>query len=224
MEEQNVKVIDVYDVLKFLWKSKLLILIFMVLMVGIAAFGINRNVKPSYMTSIQVRLPQYVDDRTVNTAVSYATDNMLINFYKQRNMDPDYPDIAVTATAVKNSTIIRIQFAGENPEQIKKFADDYQMEYTKGLNQFVNEKAINDFKISQAQNNSSVNLTQSDKNLPSAKAEVIKDGGVPTLNLNAGVKWKNIIKFGILGFLIGCGISMLCYAVKLVKISGKSKN
>lgn len=223
MEEQNVKVIDIYDVLKFLWKSKLLILICTILMVGIAVLVVNRNVKPSYMTSVQIRLPQYVDDRTVNTAVSYATDNMLINFYKQCNMDPDYPNITVTATAIKNSTIIKIQFVGQEPEEIKKFADAYQAEYTKGLNQFINEKAIHDFKISQAQSNSPGNLTQLDKNLPSAKAEVIKDGGVPTLNLNAGVKWKNIIKFGIWGFLIGCGIGMIRCAIRLFKVSEKGK-
>lgn len=120
MEEQNVKVIDVYDVLKFLWKSKLLILICTILMAGVAAFGVNRNVKPSYMTSVQVRLPQYVDNRTVNIAVTYATGNMLINFYKQQDMNPDNPDITITAEAIKNSTIVRIQFVGQEPERIKE--------------------------------------------------------------------------------------------------------
>lgn len=224
MEEQNVKVIDVYDVLKFLWKSKILILICIILMIGVAIFGINRNVKPSYMTSIQVRLPQYVDDRTVNTAVTYAMGNMLINFYKQQDMNPDNPDITITAEAIKNSTIVRIQFVGQEPERIKEFADTYQIAYINGLNQFVNEKAINDFEISQAQNNSSESLTQLEKNLPLAKAEVIKDGGIPTSDLNANTKLKNIIKFGILGFLIGCGISVVCYAVRLFKVNEKGKN
>lgn len=113
---------------------------------------------------------------------------------------------------------------GKNLNESKKFADAYQIAYINGLNQFVNEKAINDFEISQAQNNSSESLTQLEKNLPLAKAEVIKDGGIPTSDLNANTKLKNIIKFGILGFLIGCGISVVRYAVRLFKVSEKGKN
>lgn len=217
MEEQNVKVIDLGDVLKYLWKSKIVILACTVVMIGVAVFGVNRKVKPSYMTSIQVRLPQYVDDRTVNTAVSYATGNLLKDYYKELNMDPDNPDITVEAKAIKDSTVVRIQFSGQEPEKIKQFADDFQVKYINGLNQFVNEKAINDFEVSMVQSNSSVNLSQWEKDLPLAKAEVIKDGGVPSQDLNGSAKTKNIVKFGIFGVLLGCGISLVRYGIMVLK-------
>jgi uncharacterized protein involved in exopolysaccharide biosynthesis len=223
MEEQNVKVIDLGDVLKYLWKSKIVILACTIIMIGVAIFGVNRKVKPSYMTSIQVRLPQYVDDRTVNTAVSYAKGNSLIQFYKSQNMDPDYPDIIVDAKPIKNSTIVRIEFRGQEPKKIKEFADAYQIIYVDGINQFINEKAINDIEISKAQSNSTEKLTQLEANLPLAKATVQKDGGIPSLDYNADVKRKNIIKFGVFGLIIGCGISMVRFGAQIVKMSRELK-
>lgn len=217
MKEQNIKVIDLSDMIKFLWKSKIIILSCTILMIGLAIFGVNRNVKPSYMTSIQVRLPQYVDNRTVNTAVSYANGNLLKEYYRDLNMDPDYPNIKVISKAIKDSTIIRVQFVGQEPEHIKQFADGYQIKYINGLNRFINETAINDFEVSMVKSNSSINLSQLEKTLPLAKAEVIKDAGIPTENLNASVKTQNIIKFGALGLLLGCGISLVRYCALILR-------
>lgn len=219
MEEQNIKVIDLGDVLKYLWKSKFVILVCVIVMIGVAVFGVNRKVKPSYMTSIQVRLPQYVDDRTVNTAVSYAKGNSLIQFYKYQNMDPDYPDIVVDAKPIKNSTIVRIEFRGQEPKKIKEFADAYQMIYVDGINQFINEKAINDIEISKAQSDSAGNLIQLEENFPLVKAKVQKDGGIPSFDYNADVKGKNIIKFGVFGLIIGFGISLVRFGTQIVKMN-----
>lgn len=215
MNENNVKVIDLYDVLKFLWHSKLVILIAMLVMIGVAVLGINRNVQPAYMTSILVRMPQYVDDRTVNTAVAYATGDMLNNLYKEQHMDPDNPEISVEATPVKASTIVSVQFTGTDPEAIKAFSDVYQTAFVNGVNQFANEKMISDLAI--LQGSSDRNQMPGVVTQPSGKAEVIKSSGVPTANLNAGVKTKNIVKFAIFGFILGCGISLIRYGWRILK-------
>ena len=86
-----------------------------------------------------------------------------------------------------------------------------------GMNRFINETAINDFEVSMVQSNSSINLSQLEKTLPLAKAEVIKDAGIPTENLNASVKTKNIIKFGVLGLLLGYGISLVRYCALILR-------
>lgn len=215
MNENNVKVIDLYDVLKFLWHSKLVILIAMLVMIGVAALGVNRNVQPAYMTSILVRMPQYVDDRTVNTAVAYATGDMLTNLYKEQQMDPDNPDISVAASPVKASTIVRVQFTGTDPQAIKAFSDAYQTAFVNGINQFVNENVLSGLAVLQGSPERTQIPTMT--TLPTGKAEVVKMGGVPTADLNAGVKTKNIVKFAIFGFILGCGISLIRYGWRILK-------
>lgn len=216
MNENNVKVIDLYDVLKFLWHSKLVILIAMLVMIGVAVLGVNRNVQPAYMTSILVRMPQYVDDRTVNTAVAYATGDMLANVYVEQHMDLGNPAITVEATPVKGSTIVRVQFTGTDPEAIKAFSDVYQTAFINGVNQFVNESVLSNLAVLQGSNLERT-LTPSTTALPTGKAEVIKMGAVPTANLNAGVKTKNIVKFAVFGFILGCGISLIRYGWRILK-------
>lgn len=216
VNENKVKVIDLYDVLKFLWHSKLVILIAMLVMIGVAVLGVNRNVQPAYMTSILVRMPQYVDDRTVNTAVAYATGDMLANVYVEQHIDLENPAITVKASPVKNSTIVRVQFTGTNQQAIKTFSDAYQTAFVNGINQFVNESVLSNLAVIQGGNLERTSIPSTTA-LPTGKAEVIKMGSVPTTDLNAGVKTKNIVKFAIFGFILGCGISLTRYGWRILK-------
>lgn len=212
MENQDIKTIDLLEVIKHIWKSKFIIIICTLLFAG-AGFFLSRSEAPLYMTSVWVRLPQYVDTQTVNTAVQAANGNMLINLYKQVGMNPDSPTVSVSADILNKSTVIRIQFQGTNPEEIQKFSDTYKEAYVNEINKFVNEKALTDLENAKLQGN---NLS-SVSNFNLAKAEVIKDGAVPTADLNAGNVTSKIIKMTILGFIIGLGIGLLRYGISVVR-------
>lgn len=165
------------------------------------------------MTSVWVRLPQYVDTQTVNTAVQVANGNMLNNLYKEVGMNPDSPDVAVNADVLNKSTVIRIQFQGVNPEEIKQFSDTFKEAYVAEVNKFVNEQMITALENARLQGTN----TGITSNFDLAKAEVIKDGAVPTADLNAGNDTSKIVKMTIFGFIIGIGIGLLRYGISVVR-------
>lgn len=210
---EDVKTIDLLEVAINIWKLKYVIILLTAVFLAFGFFQ-ARNEKPAYMTSVWVRLPQYVNTQTVNTAMQYANGNMLRNLYIQQGINPDDPTIDVVASVVDKSSIIKLQFIGENPQDIKNFADLYQVAYVNGVNQFVNEDVLVDLETLKAQgvNGATVNIPAK-----LGQAEVIKDGAVPTADINAGAKQMKVIKFGLLGFFLGIGLGVLRYGYREIR-------
>lgn len=210
---EDIKTIDLLEVAKNIWKLKYVIILFTAAFLAFGFFQ-AKNEKPVYMTSVWVRLPQYVNTQTVNTAMQYANGNMLRNLYIQQGIDPDNPTINVVASVMDKSSIIKLQFVGENPQDIKNFADLYQAAYVNGVNQFVNEDVLVDLEMLKAQGANGTIV-----NVPArlGQAEVIKDGAVPTVDINTGAKNMKVIKLGLLGFFLGIGLGVLRYGLVKLK-------
>lgn len=213
MNNEEVKTIDLFEVAKYVWKSKIIVILCTIIFAGLG-FYLSRSEAPLYMTSVWVRLPQYVDTQTVNTAVQVANGNIMRDMYIQKGMDPDNPSVDVTASVLNKSSVIRLAFQGNNPEEIKSFADSFQTVYVNEVNKFVNEAVLGDLENLKLQGNGTVLVNPS---LSMAKAEVIKDGAVPTADINAGSKLTKIVKFTLLGLFIGVGIGVLRYGYAMVK-------
>lgn len=217
MENQEIKTIDLLEVAKYIWKSKVIIIICTVIFASIGFFW-GRSEVPLYMTSVWVRLPQYVDAQTVNTAVQVANGNMLNQLYKDTGMNPDSPSVSVSADVLNKSTVIRLQFQGANPEEIKQFSDTFKGAYVDEINKFVNEQIITELENAKLQGANTAAMS----NFNLGKAEVIKDGAVPTADLNAGNKMAKTIKFTVLGFILGIGIGFLRYGISVVRKETKN--
>lgn len=213
MNNEEVKTIDLFEVAKYIWKSKIIVILCTLIFAGLG-FYLSRSEAPLYMTSVWVRLPQYVDTQTVNTAVQVANGNILRDTYIQKGMDPDSPSVGVSASVLNKSSVIRLAFQGNNPEEIKAFADSFQNVYVNEVNKFVNEAVLGDIENLNLQGNGTVIVNPT---LSMAKAEVVKDGAVPTADINADSKLTKIVKFTLLGLFIGVGIGVLRYGYAMVK-------
>lgn len=188
--------IDLFEFGKFIYRKKYFVLLCTVLglLIGIAyAF---KTVTPVYQTTIEFKLPLYCDDRTVNTAQILAKGKKVLDSVNQQLELPE-GKISVNPKVIDKTTLISVDLKGTNPELIKLYADTYQNEVIKELNQFVNDQAIKDFKIASLKENKDISISELKRDGFLRSVEITKDAEVPTKRVDYGFLPK------ILVFLIG---------------------
>lgn len=209
--EENIKVIDLLEISKAVWKFKYFI-VGCAIVGGALGYGYAyKTVTPMYQTSIDVQLPLYADTNTIGTSLQVARGPKLIQSVNDK-MGIDR-GIQVLANHPGNTTLLHITFQGTDPQLIKRYSDAYQMALADTLNTFINEKTINDMQKANLQTANPLSHEELLSRVSLSKAEIVKEGAVPTARVDEGY-----MKQTVYGIILGLVVSICYGALKYLKM------
>lgn len=212
--EQNGWSIDLWDVLKCFWRYKILLVLIPVITFMAMSLYMHYTLIPEYRTSLWCRLPQYTDDRTINTAVSVANGDVKEELFNQ--LQTTNSTIAIGVSRVPNTSVISISFTGTDPQLIKEASDTFEGIFVSKANGFVNEAVKKDLLI--AELNGGTALTGNavfDNRDALSSVEVIKKGQLPTAVINKDASRSLILNCTVISELVICVIVVLRYLYNL---------
>lgn len=206
--EEDVKVIDLLELSKAVWKIKYFI-VGCAIVGGALGYGYAyKTVTPLYQTSIDVQLPLYADTNTIGTSLQVARGPKLIQSVNDRlGIDGG---IQVLANRPGNTTLLHVTFRGTNPQLIKKYSDTYQGALLDTLNTFINEKTIIDMQKANLQTPNPLSREELLARISLSRAQIVKEGAIPTARVDEGYTKKTVYGI-ILGLAISIGYGVLRY-------------
>lgn len=206
--EEDIKVIDLLELGKAVWKFKYFI-VGCAIVGGVLGYGYAyKTVTPLYQTSIDVQLPLYADTNTIGTSRQVARGPKLIQSVNDRlGIDGG---IQVLANRPGNTTLLHVTFRGTNPQLIKKYSDTYQGALLDTLNTFINEKTINDMQKANLQTPNPLSREELLSRVSLSKAQIVKEGAIPKTRVDEGYKKQTVYGI-ILGLIVSIGYSILKY-------------
>lgn len=236
--KQEIQEIDILEMAKVLYACKLFILSCN-LVGGFLGFAYAyKTVTPMYESSIEVKLPLYCDQNTLQTAVILAGNPSLITVNsgkvgiagqtKEKTINQPMEgkineqiisfndEVEVSPKLIKGTTLIQVGIRGKNVEFMKKFSDIYEYNLINYLNSFVNEKTINAMQIANLQSAGPLAKEELQERVTLTEAMITKKAETPTLIVNYEREKKTILGM-LFGFAIGIGASFIKYVKYVIK-------
>jgi uncharacterized protein involved in exopolysaccharide biosynthesis len=205
MMDNDEKTIDLCDVALFLLSYKKVILGCVIACMVVAGIYLYFIVKPVYRTSLWVKLPQYCDNKDINTAVLIGDGEVKKIVYAKEDIAET--DVVVKTARNVDTSVITTTFEGTDPAVIIKFADSYEKVFQESLNNMVNERLLRDAQITNLQSDNHLTLKDLQDNIVMTKVAVIKKGELPEKPLPQG-NARKILLAGVLGLCLGMIVSV----------------
>ena len=135
-------VIDVRKLLHLFWELKNIYCLFIIigLLVG---YAISYTLKPTYLNTIQIKLPEYTSGSTGNTIAKIAkSDGFISDILNDHNNNDN--SIVIEAKMIRHTSILQIIISGQNKYDLDQFIEKYKKQIIKKIEPIANEIIIRD--------------------------------------------------------------------------------
>lgn len=134
--------IDARKLLHLFWELKNIYCLFIIIGL-IVGYAISYTLKPTYLNTIQVKLPEYTSVSTGNTIAKIAKS---AGFISEILSDPNNNDnsIVIEAKMIRETSILQIIISGQNKYDLDQFIEKYKKQIIKEIEPISNEVIIRD--------------------------------------------------------------------------------
>lgn len=199
-------VIDVRKLLHLFWKLKYIYCLFIIigLLVG---YAISYTLKPTYLNTIQIKLPEYTSGSTGNTIAKIAKS---AGFISDILNDPNNNDnsIVIEAKMIRETSILQIIISGQNKYDLDQFIEKYQKQIIKKIEPIANEIIIRDLEEYNLMGGSPLSMKEITQSQVIVKPQIVNTSDT----IIKVSRYKRSIIGGISGFLLAFIYMIIRYA------------
>lgn len=199
-------VIDVRKLLHLFWKLKYIYCLFIIigLLVG---YAISYTLKPTYLNTIQIKLPEYTSGSTGNTIAKIAKS---AGFISDILNDPNNNDnsIVIEAKMIRETSILQIIISGQNKYDLDQFIEKYKKQIIKKIEPIANEIIIRDLEEHNLMGGSPLSMKEITQSQVIVKPQIVNTSDT----IIKVSRYKRSIIGGISGFLLAFIYMIIRYA------------
>ncbi len=199
-------VIDVRKLLHLFWKLKYIYCLFIIigLLVG---YAISYTLKPTYLNTIQIKLPEYTSGSTGNTIAKIAKS---AGFISDILNDPNNSDnsIVIEAKMIRETSILQIIISGQNKYDLDSFIEKYKKQIIKKIEPIANEIIIRDLEEYNLMGGSPLSMKEITQSQVIVKPQIVNTSDT----IIKVSRYKRSIIGGISGFLLAFIYMIIRYA------------
>lgn len=199
-------VIDVRKLLHLFWKLKYIYCLFIIigLLVG---YAISYTLKPTYLNTIQIKLPEYTSGSTGNTIAKIAKS---AGFISDILNDPNNNDnsIVIEAKMIRETSILQIIISGQNKYDLDQFIEKYKKQIIKKIEPIANEIIIRDLEEYNLMGGSPLSMKEITQSQVIVKPQIVNTSDT----IIKVSRYKRSIIGGISGFLLAFIYMIIRYA------------
>lgn len=199
-------VIDVRKLLHLFWKLKYIYCLFIIigLLVG---YAISYTLKPTYLNTIQIKLPEYTSGSTGNTIAKIAKS---AGFISDILNDPNNNDnsIVIEAKMIRETSILQIIISGQNKYDLDQFIEKYKKQIIKKIEPIANEIIIRDLEKYNLMGGSPLSMKEITQSQVIVKPQIVNTSDT----IIKVSRYKRSIIGGISGFLLAFIYMIIRYA------------
>lgn len=206
-EEESSIVFDIRKMLFLFWRLKYIYCAFIVLGL-IAGYVISYTFKPTYLSTIQIKLPEYTAVSTGNTIARIAKSSKLVadisNGLSQENT------IVIESKMIRETSILQIVISGQDKTALDQFMKEYKKQVIDEIEPVANEVIKRDLEEHNLMGGSPLSVQDIAKSQVIMKPKII-DVSDSTIKVS---KFKRSIIGGTSGFLVAFIYMIIRYARK----------
>lgn len=199
-------VINVRKLLHLFWKLKYIYCLFIIigLLVG---YAISYTLKPTYLNTIQIKLPEYTSGSTGNTIAKIAKS---AGFISDILNDPNNNDnsIVIEAKMIRETSILQIIISGQNKYDLDQFIEKYKKQIIKKIEPIANEIIIRDLEKYNLMGGSPLSMKEITQSQVIVKPQIVNTSDT----IIKVSRYKRSIIGGISGFLLAFIYMIIRYA------------
>lgn len=199
-------VIDVRKLLHLFWKLKYIYCLFIIigLLVG---YAISYTLKPTYLNTIQIKLPEYTSGSTGNTIAKIAKSD---GFISDILNDPNNNDnsIVIEAKMIRETSILQIIISGQNKYDLDQFIEKYKKQIIEKIEPIANEIIIRDLEEYNLMGGSPLSMKEITQSQVIVKPQIVNTSDT----IIKVSRYKRSIIGGISGFLLAFIYMIIRYA------------
>lgn len=199
-------VIDVRKLLHLFWKLKYIYCLFIIigLLVG---YAISYTLKPTYLNTIQIKLPEYTSGSTGNTIAKIAKS---AGFISDILNDPNNNDnsIVIEAKMIRETSILQIIISGQNKYDLDQFIEKYKKQIIKEIEPIANEIIIRELEEYNLMGGSPLSMKEITQSQVIVKPQIVNTSDT----IIKVSRYKRSIIGGISGFLLAFIYMIIRYA------------
>lgn len=199
-------VIDVRKLLHLFWELKYIYCLFIIigLLVG---YAISYTLKPTYLNTIQIKLPEYTSGSTGNTIAKIAKSD---GFISDILNDPNNNDnsIVIEAKMIRETSILQIIISGQNKYDLDQFIEKYKKRIIKEIEPIANEIIIRDLEKYNLMGGSPLSMKEITQSQVIVKPQIVNTSDT----IIKVSRYKRSIIGGVSGFLLAFIYMIIRYA------------
>lgn len=199
-------VIDVRKSLHLFWKLKNIYCLFIIigLLVG---YAISYTLKPTYLNTIQIKLPEYTSGSTGNTIAKIAkSDGFISDILNDHNNNDN--SIVIEAKMIRETSILQIIISGQNKYDLDQFIEKYKKQIIKKIEPIANEIIIRDLEEYNLMGGSPLSMKEITQSQVIVKPQIVNTSDT----IIKVSRYKRSIIGGISGFLLAFIYMIIRYA------------
>ncbi|WP_444195510.1 Wzz/FepE/Etk N-terminal domain-containing protein [Catenibacterium sp.] len=199
-------VIDVRKLLHLFWELKNIYCLFIIigLLVG---YAISYTLKPTYLNTIQIKLPEYTSGSTGNTIAKIAkSDGFISDILNDHNNNDN--SIVIEAKMIRETSILQIIISGQNKYDLDQFIEKYKKQIIKKIEPIANEIIIRDLEEYNLMGGSPLSMKEITQSQVIVKPQIVNTSDT----IIKVSRYKRSIIGGISGFLLAFIYMIIRYA------------
>lgn len=200
-------VIDVRKLLHLFWKLKYIYCLFIIigLLVG---YAISYTLKPTYLNTIQIKLPEYTSGSTGNTIAKIAKSAGFISDILNDPNNNNDNSIVIEAKMIRETSILQIIISGQNKYDLDQFIEKYKKQIIKKIEPIANEIIIRDLEEYNLMGGSPLSMKEITQSQVIVKPQIVNTSDT----IIKVSRYKRSIIGGISGFLLAFIYMIIRYA------------
>lgn len=199
-------VIDVRKLLHLFWKLKYIYCLFIIigLLVG---YAISYTLKPTYLNTIQIKLPEYTSGSTGNTIAKIAKSSGFVSdiLNEQHNKGRS---IVIETKMIRDTSILQIVISSQDRSSLDQFIEKYKKEIIREIEPVANEVIIRDLEEYNLMGGSPLSMKEITQSQVIVKPQIVNTSDT----IIKVSRYKRSIIGGISGFLLAFIYMIIRYA------------
>lgn len=199
-------VIDVRKLLHLFWELKYIYCLFIIigLLVG---YAISYTLKPTYLNTIQIKLPEYTSGNTGNTIAKIAKSSGFVSdiLNEQHNKGRS---IVIETKMIRDTSILQIVISSQDRSSLDQFIEKYKKEIIREIEPVANEVIIRDLEEYNLMGGSPLSMKEITQSQVIVKPQIVNTSDT----INKVSRYKRSIIGGISGFLLAFIYMIIRYA------------
>lgn len=189
-------VIDIRDFLDLFWKLKYIYCLFIIIGL-IVGYAISYTLKPTYLNTIQIRLPEYTSVNTGNTIAKIAKSSGFVSdiLNEQHNKGRS---IAIETKMIRDTSILQIVISSQDKPTLDQFMKEYKKQVIDEIEPVANEVIKRDLEEHNLMGGSPLSMQEITQSQVIVKPQIVNTSDT----IIKVSRYKRSIIGGISGFLL----------------------
>lgn len=201
-------VIDIGDFLDLFWKLKYIYCLFIIIGL-IVGYAISYMLKPTYLNTIQIRLPEYTSVNTGNTIAKIAKSSGFVSdiLNEQHNKGRS---IAIETKMIRDTSILQIVISSQDKPTLDQFMKEYKKQVIDEIEPVANEVIKRDLEEHNLMGGNPLTMQEITQSQVIVKPQIVNTSDT----IIKVTRYKRSIIGGISGFLLAFIYMIIRYARK----------